>query len=101
MAVLAHAHGIPFYVAAPSSTIDLKLPSGDHIPIEQRNPDEVTRVRGTTIAPAGVQAANPAFDVTPHTYVTAIITEKGIVRPPYEAGLRQICSQNHTTEVGK
>jgi methylthioribose-1-phosphate isomerase len=94
VAVLAQAHGIPFYVAAPRSTIDLSVPSGEHIPIEERNPDEVTRVRGTTIAPPGVQVANPAFDITPHTYVSAIITEKGIVRPPYEAGLRQICVEN-------
>src|SRR5256886_5320155 len=99
VAVLAHVHGIPFYVAAPCSTIDLSLPSGEHIPIEQRNPDEVTQVAGTAIAPPGVQAANPAFDVTPHTYVSAIITEKGIVRPPYAAGLHQICSENSTTEA--
>lgn len=92
VAVLAHAHGIPFYVVAPCSTIDLKLPSGEHIPIEQRNPDEVTSVRGTVIAPAGVQAANPAFDVTPHTYITAIITERGIVYPPFTEGLRQVCA---------
>jgi len=91
VAVLAHAHGIPFYVVAPRSTIDLKLSSGEHIPIEQRNPDEVTSVRGTVIAPAGVQAANPAFDVTPHTYITAIITERGIVYPPFTEGLRQVC----------
>jgi methylthioribose-1-phosphate isomerase len=99
VAVLAHVHGIPFYVAAPCSTIDLSLPSGEHIPIEQRNPDEVTQVGGTAIAPPGVQAANPAFDVTPHTYVSAIITEKGIVRPPYAAGLHQLCSENSTTEA--
>src|SRR6266571_2761303 len=94
VAVLAHAHHIPFYGAAPCSTIDLSLPSGEQIPIEQRNPDEVTRVGGTLIAPPGVQAANPAFDVTPSTYVSAIITEKGIVRPPYAVGLHQICSEN-------
>ena len=93
VAVLAHAHNIPFYVAAPSSTIDLKLPSGEHIPIEQRNPEEVTSVRGITIAPVGIQAANPAFDVTPHTYVTAIITECGIVYPPFTEELRRICSE--------
>ncbi len=99
VAVLAHAHHIPFYVAAPCSTIDLSLPSGEQIPIEQRNPDEVTRVGGTLIAPPGVQAANPAFDVTPSTYVSAIITEKGIVRPPYAVGLHQICSENSITEA--
>jgi len=91
VAVLAHAHHIPFYVVAPCSTIDLALPSGEHIPIEQRNPEEVTSVRGTAIAPVGVHAANPAFDVTPHTYVSAIITERGIIRAPYETNLREIC----------
>src|SRR5437588_9436425 len=97
VAVLAHAHAIPFYVAAPSSTIDLKLPSGDHIPIEQRNPEEVTSVRGTIIAPAGIHAANPAFDVTPHTYVTAIISEAGIARPPYQETLHHLYSGYHST----
>src|SRR5437879_3327177 len=101
VAVLAHAHGIPFYVAAPSSTIDLKFPSGEHIPIEQRNPEEVTSVRGVVIAPTGIQAANPAFDITPHEYVTAIITERGIVWPPFEEGLRQVCQDNRDIEVAK
>src|SRR6266699_2273221 len=101
VAVLAHAHAIPFYVAAPSSTIDLKLPSGEHIPIEQRNPEEVTNVRGAVIAPIGIQAANPAFDITPHEYVTAIITERGIVWPPFEEGLRQACQDNRDIEVAK
>ncbi len=82
VAVLAAAHGIPFYVAAPSSTIDLAMPSGDLIPIEQRNPREVTHVRGeTAIAPEGVSAINPAFDVTPARLITGIITEKGIFKP--------------------
>ena len=90
VAVLAHVHDIPFYVVAPRSTIDSKLPSGEHIPIEQRNPEEVTSVRGTIIAPSGTQAANPAFDVTPHEYVTAIITERGIVQPPFTEGLRRV-----------
>jgi methylthioribose-1-phosphate isomerase len=92
VAVLARAHSIPFYVAAPLSTIDLNIPSGDHIPIEQRDPSEVTSVRGTSIAPPGIQAANPAFDITPHEYITAIITESGIVRPPYGEELRRVCS---------
>jgi methylthioribose-1-phosphate isomerase len=96
VAVLAHAHAIPFYVVAPCSTIDLKIPSGDHIPIEQRNPDEVIAVRGAQIAPAGVRVANPAFDVTPHQYVTAIITEKGIARSPYNVSLGQICSEHNS-----
>jgi len=82
VAVLAHAHGIPFYVAAPSSTVDLAMASGDLIPIEQRDPQEVTHVRGkTAIAPDGVAVANPAFDVTPARLITGIITEKGIFAP--------------------
>ncbi len=92
VAVLARTHEIPFYVVAPRSTIDLSLSSGEQIPIEQRNPDEVTTVRGVRIAPTGVQVANPAFDVTPHAYVTAIITENGIARAPYEDGLRALCA---------
>lgn len=90
VAVLAHAHHIPFYVVAPRSTIDSSLASGDLIPIEQRSPQEVTSIRGVELAPAGVLVANPAFDVTPHSYVTAIVTDKGIVRPPYTAALQQI-----------
>ena len=90
LAVLARAHNIPFYVAAPTSTIDLALASGEDIPVEQRNPDEVTSVQGKAVAPAGVLAANPAFDITPAEYITAIITEKGIVRAPYEESLRAI-----------
>jgi len=93
VAVLAHVHSIPFYVVAPCSTIDLALPSGEQIPIEQRNPEEVTSVRGTSIAPVGVHAANPAFDVTPHEYVSAIITERGIARAPYDESLREVCSR--------
>ena len=95
VAVLAHAHALPFYVVAPCSTIDLMLPTGEQIPIEQRNPEEVTSMRGMTIAPAGIQAANPAFDVTPHTYVTAIITERGIVYPPFIEGLRRVCIMDY------
>ena len=93
VAVLAHVHGIPFYVVAPRSTIDSKLPSGEHIPIEQRNPEEVTSVRGTVIAPSGTRAANPAFDITPHEYVTAIITERGIIRSPFTEGLHQVFAE--------
>ncbi len=82
VAVLAHAHGIPFYVAAPSSTIDLSMPSGEQIPIEQRDPREVTHVRGKApIAPEGCEVFNPAFDVTPAKLITGIITEKGIFAP--------------------
>ena len=93
LAVLANAHGIPFYVAAPTSTIDLSLTSGYQIPIEERSPEEVTHIRGMPIAPKGVRAANPAFDVTPHAYITSIITEKGIVRAPYAEGLRAMVSR--------
>jgi methylthioribose-1-phosphate isomerase len=90
LAVLAKAHGIPFYVAAPTSTIDLQLQSGDEIPIEQRDPHEVTHLAGQPLAPAGVQAAHPAFDVTPHHLITAIITERGIVEPPFAANLQRL-----------
>ncbi len=98
IAVLAKAHSIPFYVVAPRSTIDLKLSSGEQIPIEQRQPDEITHVRGVAIAPAGIDVANPAFDITPHSYVTAIITEAGIARPPYSESLRESCLGYHDTE---
>jgi methylthioribose-1-phosphate isomerase len=94
LAVLANAHGIPFYVAAPTSTIDLSLTSGYQIPIEERSPEEVTHIKGIPIAPKGVRAANPAFDVTPHAYITAIITEKGIIRAPYTEELRTIVSES-------
>lgn len=93
VAVLAKENGIPFYVAAPSSTIDCSLPSGDRIPIEERRPQEVTHFAGTAIAPEGVQVANPAFDVTPHRYISAIITEKGLARPPYEESLRKASAE--------
>ncbi len=89
VAVLATENAIPFYVAAPVSTIDFSLASGDDIPIEERRADEVTHVLGVRIAPEGVPAANPAFDVTPHRYVTAIITEAGVSREPYTETLRQ------------
>jgi len=90
LAVLAKESEIPFYVAAPMSTIDLSLSSGDKIPIEERSPEEVTHIQGVPIAPEGIRAANPAFDVTPHGYITAIITEKGIMRKPYGEGLKVI-----------
>ncbi len=83
VAVLAKENGVPFYVAAPISTLDLTLDSGDQIPIEQRPSTEVTEVFGVPVAPEGVEVENPAFDVTPARYVTAIITEKGVVRAPY------------------
>ncbi|MBT9143905.1 MAG: Methylthioribose-1-phosphate isomerase [Dehalococcoidia bacterium] len=83
VAVLARENSVPFYVAAPTSTIDLSVKSGAEIPIEERSPEEVTTFGGRRIAPHGVEVANPAFDVTPHRYVTAIITEQGIAREPY------------------
>jgi len=93
LAVLAKEHGIPFYVAAPFSSIDLEMPDGDQIPIEQRNPKEVTHMAGKAIAPEGVQVENPAFDVTPAKYVSAIVTERGIVRAPYEEALRRLAEE--------
>jgi methylthioribose-1-phosphate isomerase len=90
LAVLAKESKIPFYVAAPTSTIDLSLSSGDKIPIEERSPEEVTHIQGVPIAPEGIRAANPAFDVTPHSYITAIITEKGIIKEPYGKELLNI-----------
>ena len=88
VAILAKEHGIPFYVAAPFSTVDLNTPDGSQIPIEQRSSKEVTHMAGKQITPDGVRVENPAFDVTPHQYVTAIITERGVVRAPYSASLR-------------
>jgi len=90
VAVLAKENHIPFYVAAPTSTLDLSLKSGDEIPIEERGEQEVTHVQGAQLAPAGIQIANPAFDVTPHRYVAAIITERGVARAPYEESLRSL-----------
>ncbi len=90
LAVLAMENGVPFYVAAPVSTIDLSLACGDEIPIEERDPDEVTHLQGVSTTPEGTRAANPAFDVTPHYYITAIITEKGIIKEPYIERLKGI-----------
>ena len=90
VAVLARENQIPFYVAAPLSTIDLNIASGDEIPIEERSPAEVTHWRGIPTAPVNVDARHPAFDVTPHQYVTAIITERGIAREPYVGSLRAL-----------
>ncbi len=91
LAVLAKENGIPFYVAAPTTTLDLSIASGEDIPIEERDASEVTHIQGNSIAPQGTAAANPAFDVTPHRYISAIITEKGIIREPFGEGLRGIC----------
>jgi methylthioribose-1-phosphate isomerase len=92
VAVLAQVHGIPFYVAAPLSTIDGSLPSGDYIPIEERQPGEVTHFGDRQIAPTGITVLNPAFDVTPHAYVQAIITEVGVLRPPLDQSIAQALS---------
>ena len=87
LAVLAKENAVPFYVAAPTSTIDLSVPSGDDIPIEERPPEEVTRFGGTQTAPEGIGVRNPAFDITPHKYVGAIVTEMGILREPFAENL--------------
>jgi methylthioribose-1-phosphate isomerase len=90
VAILAREHGIPFYVAAPVSTIDLDTADGSAIPIEERSPDEITHHGGRRLAPAGVSVRNPAFDVTPARYVTAIVCERGVARPPYEESLASL-----------
>jgi methylthioribose-1-phosphate isomerase len=90
VAVLAKENNVPFYVAAPISTLDLTLASGGQIPIEQRSAAEVTHVHGVPVAPEGTAVANPAFDVTPNRYVTAIVTERGVARPPYADSLRAL-----------
>jgi methylthioribose-1-phosphate isomerase len=92
VAILAKEHGIPFYVVAPVSTFDLATPDGTHIPIEERSPDEVTHHGGRRLAPEGVLVRNPAFDVTPHRYVTAIVCERGVARPPYTDSLRALAA---------
>jgi len=92
LAVLAEAHGVPFYVAAPSSTFDLSIPDGSAIPIEHRDPDEVRTVLGRLIAPPGVPCYNPAFDVTPARLLAGIITERGIVRPVTAEGIQKTLS---------
>jgi len=94
LAVVAKENGIPMYAVVPTSTIDLSLPTGDDIPIEERDPDEVTGLQwakdGRPIAPANARVANPAFDVTPHRYVTGIVTENGIAYPPFDPSLRRM-----------
>jgi methylthioribose-1-phosphate isomerase len=90
VAILAKEHGIPFYVAAPISTVDLETPDGSKIPIEQRNKKEVSHIAGKQMVPDGVEIENPAFDVTPAKYVAAIITERGIARAPYTESLKKL-----------
>lgn len=95
VAVLAKEHGIPFYVACPLSTIDMNTPSGNEIPIEERPEKEITEGFGKRTAPEGIKVYNPAFDVTPHSYVTAIITEKGIVKPSFDMNLKKLFEEVH------
>jgi methylthioribose-1-phosphate isomerase len=98
VAALAKVHKIPFYVAAPISTLDISLKDGNAIPIEQRDPKEVTHIFGKRVAPKGVCAINPAFDVTPHKFVTAIITEKGVATRPYSKYLRALATGGTTIQ---
>jgi len=99
VAVLAREHGIPFYVAAPLSTIDLNTPDGQHIPIEERAAKEVTHVAGSQLTPEGVKVRNPSFDVTPHGFITGIITERGIFRPPYIDSLKRAFAVGEPAEA--
>jgi methylthioribose-1-phosphate isomerase len=90
LALAAKANGVPFYVAAPWPTIDLNTPDGSSIPIENRLPEELTHIAGQRIVPDGVKVLNPAFDVTPADLVTALITDRGVVRPPYAAKIQSL-----------
>ncbi len=92
LAVVAKENGVPFYAVMPTTTIDMTLADGDDIPIEERDAREVTHIEGVPIAPDGVRVGNPAFDVTPYRYITALVTEKGIVKPPFIENLRRIMS---------
>jgi methylthioribose-1-phosphate isomerase len=100
VAVMCHRHGLPFYVAAPTSTIDLTIAHGEDIPIEERHADEVRTVFGHPIAASDVAAVNPAFDVTPAELVTAIITENGVAYPPYETSLAQVVRAGQSGAAG-
>jgi methylthioribose-1-phosphate isomerase len=101
VAVLARKHDIPFYVAAPISTLDLTLKSGQEIPIEQRDSKEVTHIRGQQLAPDGVEVSNPAFDVTPNDLITAIITDRGVARAPYIESLRKLTADSSTAATAR
>lgn len=90
VAVLAKENNIPFYVAAPISTIDFSIKSGDEIPIEERNSEEVTHIKGIRLAPEGISVKNPSFDVTPNKYIAAIITEKGVIYPPFNENIKKL-----------
>jgi methylthioribose-1-phosphate isomerase len=101
VAVLAKEHGIPFYVAAPWSTIDVSIPDGSHIPIEERAAREVTHVGSNQLAPEGAAIRNPAFDVTPHKYITAIVTDRGVLRPPFDESLQRERDRVSHTDAGR
>jgi methylthioribose-1-phosphate isomerase len=90
VAILANHFGIPMYIAAPTPTIDMNTPTGKDIPIEERNPREITHWYGRQIAPEGINVYNPAFDVTPHELISAIVTEKGVVKPPFKENLEKL-----------
>jgi methylthioribose-1-phosphate isomerase len=98
VAVLAREHGIPFYVAAPLTTLDLSLATGEEIPIEERDSMEITHIRDHQLGPEGVNVHNPAFDVTPHQFITAIITDKGVARPPYLKSLKKLFDPQTNTD---
>jgi methylthioribose-1-phosphate isomerase len=97
LAVLCRHHNVPFYVAAPLSTVDPALSTGDQIPIEERSPEEITSIAGVSIAPQGFPVANPAFDVTPAGLVSAIITERGILHPPFAEAIQALCGSAHSS----
>ncbi|HEV2112840.1 MAG TPA: S-methyl-5-thioribose-1-phosphate isomerase [Terriglobales bacterium] len=99
LAILAKEHGIPFYVAAPWSTVDMKTANGKDIPIEQRSPREVTHMAGKQLTPDGIEVENPAFDVTPHRYIAAIITERGVAKPPLAKSLAQLAKKASTAPL--
>jgi methylthioribose-1-phosphate isomerase len=100
LSVLAREHGVPFYVAAPLSTIDRRIPDGSHIPIEERDPSEVTHVGGHRVAPEGVRVRNPSFDVTPAANISAIITEAGVATAPYHGSLRDLFTRARSDGAG-
>lgn len=101
LSVLAREHGVPFLVAAPLSTVDLSMPDGTHIPIEERDPREVTHLGETAVAPAGMRVRNPSFDVTPARNITAIVTERGVARPPYGESLSGLASRPRQRDGGR
>jgi methylthioribose-1-phosphate isomerase len=96
LAVLAKEHHLPFYVAAPLSTVDLATPDGARIPIEERDEREVSHFGAARVTPVGARIRNPAFDVTPHHYITAIVTERGVVHPPYAESLKRVVEEAPT-----